>query len=123
MVRLAGGPKSITGKVNMDLYARQAEAYDKLQDSKWDKLLQGLAIMYQDHPFLSVRTREIISWCESEHFQRLLQAAGEAEKVAAAPKCPGCGHPLQEHWKFCSSCGHPRPGATAASTDKESVHG
>jgi Zn-dependent protease with chaperone function len=123
MVRLAGGPKSITGKVNMELYTRQAEAYDKLQDSKWDKLLQGLAIMYQDHPFLSVRTREIVHWCESEHFQRLLQTASEAEKAAAAARCSGCGKPLQEHWKFCSYCGHPHPGVVTASTDKESLHG
>jgi Zn-dependent protease with chaperone function len=119
MVRLAGGPKSLTGKVNMQRYIEQAEAYYKLQDSSWDKLLQSVAVMHQDHPFLSVRTREIIRWCESEHFQRLLQVLGDAERAAAAPKCPGCGKPIQESWKFCGSCGHANPAMAAAPTHEE----
>ncbi len=55
MIRLAGGPKSITGTVSLDLYLQQAEAYDKLQESHWDRFLQGIAVMNMDHPFLSVR--------------------------------------------------------------------
>lgn len=46
----------------------QAEVYDKLLGSQWDNLLQGSATAGADHPFASVRTREIIKWFKSEHF-------------------------------------------------------
>jgi len=120
MIRLAGGPKSITGKVNIDLYIKQAEAYDKLQDSSWDKLLQGIAILDAEHPFLAVRTREITQWCASEHFQRLLQAIAEAE---AAPKCPGCSKPVKENWRFCGYCGHQNVNMLMATKMEEANHG
>ncbi|OPY55899.1 MAG: heat shock protein HtpX [Pelotomaculum sp. PtaU1.Bin035] len=103
MIRLAGGPKSITGKVNIELYIKQAEAYDKLIDeSIWDRILQGVAIMNADHPFLAVRTREIMKWSQSDHMQRILKCIREDE---TAPKCPVCGKALKENWKFCRSCG------------------
>jgi Zn-dependent protease with chaperone function len=105
MIRLAGGPKSITGKVNLDLYIKQAEAYDKLVDeSLWDKILQGIAIMNVDHPFLSVRTREIIKWGKSDHLQRIIKSVRDDEN---APRCPGCGKVIQEGWQYCKSCGAP----------------
>lgn len=72
MIRLAGGPRTITEKVNLDLYIQQADAYDKLTDSTWDKILQGVAIMHTDHPFLSVRTREIRQWCQGDQFKKIL---------------------------------------------------
>ncbi|OQZ00600.1 MAG: peptidase M48 [Candidatus Brocadia sp. UTAMX2] len=103
MIRLAGGPKSITEKVNLDLYIQQADAYDKLTDSTWDKILQGVAIMQTDHPFLSVRTREIRHWCQSDQFKKILQVIDE-EKTTSM--CPGCNKPTKESWKFCAFCGY-----------------
>lgn len=71
MARLAGGPKSITKNLNLELYAKQAEAYDQLMESKWDQVLQGMMVMSQQHPFLAVRANEIRTWCRSEAFLRL----------------------------------------------------
>jgi len=102
MVRLAGGPKSLTAAVNLDAFIAQAEQYDAKLDSKWDKLLQGIAVMGQDHPFLAVRTREIVRWCEGEDFERLMQSLAEE---AAKPTCPGCGEPIDPAWKWCGACG------------------
>jgi Zn-dependent protease with chaperone function len=102
MIRLAGGPKSITEKINLELYQQQAEAYDKLHDSQWDEVLQGMAIMNADHPFPAVRTREILKWGASEHFQRIMQAL---DTVEDAPHCPACGHVIQPQWKHCGYCG------------------
>lgn len=120
MVRLAGGPKSITGKINLDLYMQQAETYDKLQESRWDKVLQNLAVMGQDHPFLAVRVREITRWCESPQFRRLLQVADEE---TTAPRCPGCAQPARASWKFCNFCGHPLTNGSTASNEEEPTHG
>jgi Zn-dependent protease with chaperone function len=103
MIRLAGGPKSITAEVNVDRYIAQADAYTQLLDSKWDRVLQGVAVMNQNHPLLAVRTREIRNWCASEHYLRLRTAMQRTPN--AYGKCPQCGRPQALGWKFCSYCG------------------
>lgn len=106
MIRLAGGPKSITGNINLELYMQQADSYDKLLESNWDKLLQNLAVMNMQHPFASVRAREITRWCDSPEFPKVIQALHE-QKTALS--CPQCGKLVQADWKFCGRCGHPNP--------------
>ena len=81
---------------------KQAEAYDALQDSKWDEILQTIAVMNLDHPFPAVRAREITAWCQTAEFQKLLQ------QIDAAPdseRCDRCAHVIQETWQFCQTCG------------------
>ena len=80
LIRLAGGPQSVTGEVNFELYMKQAEAYDKLMESKWDQFLQGLAVLSSTHPFLSVRAREITKWCNTPQYIEL------AKRIAVKPK-------------------------------------
>jgi hypothetical protein len=118
MVRLAGGPKSLTEKVDLDQYLMQAEDYDKMMDSAWDQVLQGLAIWNQNHPFPAVRAREIVRWCEGEHFQRLMQGMS-----ATGAKCPFCGSEINESWKFCRSCGAANPNVYFPMEVKEATDG
>lgn len=78
MIRLAGGPKSMTSAVDVDLYMAQSKAYDKLvAESGWDQVLQGLVVATMTHPFPSVRAREITRWCDSPEFAKLLRRAGQ----------------------------------------------
>ena len=102
MVRLSGGSKSITGKVDIKEYALQADAYDALQDSKWDKMLQTYAVAFQSHPFAAVRVREILKWCETEHYQRLMENIKLQE---SGTTCLNCHQSIDRSWKFCRSCG------------------
>ncbi len=104
-IRWAGGPKSITGNIDIDLYARQAEDYRKLIDeSKWHNILQNIAVMNNTHPFNSVRVREILNWCRTEEFQRILTYQNDQENSI---NCPSCNSPINSDWKFCKSCGSP----------------
>ena len=74
MIRLAGGPKSITSRINEDLYLQQAAEYEQLiGESKWDKILQYYALMNSSHPFTAMRASEVKKWCESAQFIRLMQ--------------------------------------------------
>ncbi len=82
IIRLAGGPKSITNDVDLELYMAQSRAYDKLMESGWDSLLQGLIIARQTHPYLSVRAREITRWCAEPDFENLMKRA----KISKAEK-------------------------------------
>ena len=104
MIRLAGGPKSITGGVDIDAYAAQADAYDEMLSSTWDSVLQGVAIMAQSHPFAAVRVREIRDWAARPEFGAFAQALTENE---SARRCPGCGACTEAAWQFCQQCGAP----------------
>lgn len=103
MARLAGGPQSITGRLNMEEWARQADRYDEIQnDGLWNKTLQLSVIIGQDHPFSAVRVREILKWGQSPQYRRL----AESLKAAASGKrCPHCGREVCEEWNFCKHCG------------------
>jgi Zn-dependent protease with chaperone function len=102
MIRLAGGSRAITQDVNLELYLEQAAAYDALRETLWDRLLQGVAVMQQDHPFLAVRTREIRDWCQTGRF---VQMAESLRVERSEERCAQCGSPRQPEWKFCSTCG------------------
>ncbi len=97
MARLAGGPQSITEKVNMQEWARQADEYEKIYNGKlWNKTLQRLAVINQDHPFHAVRVREILKWKNSGQYKLAL---------TNNPVCPHCHRPVEHTWKFCEHCG------------------
>jgi Zn-dependent protease with chaperone function/RNA polymerase subunit RPABC4/transcription elongation factor Spt4 len=103
MIRLSGGPKSITADVNVEEYLRQAEDFDKLAENAWSKVLQLMSVMEATHPFSALRAREIVRWCEGEQYRRI--AAALAGGTAAGPACPSCGAQVGGDWKFCRSCG------------------
>lgn len=102
MVRLSGGPKSITGSVNIDEWVKQAEEYEKIRtDGMWNKALQTYAIMNYSHPFSAVRVREVLNWGKSVQYQNLMnKLEGQAGEV-----CPNCHQPADPNWKFCLHCG------------------
>lgn len=114
LIRLAGGPRSVTAGVNVQAYLDQARAYDRLVESAWNNVLQNLAVMHHDHPFLAVRATEITKWCESDQFARLLEALKEL--AAGGSRCSSCGEINKAEWKFCRACGS----RTALTPPKES---
>ncbi|MBQ4087466.1 MAG: M48 family metalloprotease [Clostridia bacterium] len=101
MIRLAGGSKDLTSKINADLFLQQAKDYDTLIDeSKLNKALQYLMVMNQEHPFLAVRAHEIDTWCKSDDFKTLMEYANGTDKT-----CPACGALVEDGWQFCKKCG------------------
>lgn len=70
LARLAGGPKSITAELNLEELAEQADQYDAFcKNGLWNKTLQTYAVMDQDHPFTSVRVREMLKWTASDDYR------------------------------------------------------
>lgn len=102
LVRLAGGPNTITADIDMQLYAQQAEAYDQLLTSTWDQLLQGLVVMNQAHPFMAVRARELAAWCKTKEFR---DAMLKLDGLKSARRCAKCGQPLAPRKTACTFCG------------------
>lgn len=103
MARFSGGPRSITSKVNMEEWAKQADEYDKIyNEGTWNKLLQMYNTLGLDHPFCAVRVREILKWGASDQYQII---KNNVETQADKALCPQCGKPVEPSWKFCFNCG------------------
>ena len=103
LVRLSGGPHRLTGKVNIEEYARQATAYEECQaNSKWERILQTLAVMNNDHPFSAVRVKELLKWEQSEQYS-ILHTAMTLEESNRT--CSACGRKIDPDCQFCRFCG------------------
>lgn len=97
LARLAGGPKSITSKLNLVELAEQADLYDALcKSGLWNKALQTYAVLNQDHPYTSVRLRELLKWTDTPQYKSLLSS----RRI-----CPHCHQAIDENWRFCQHCG------------------
>lgn len=97
LARLAGGPKSITSKLNLVELAEQADLYDTLcKSGLWNKALQTYAVLNQDHPYTSVRLRELLKWTDTPQYKSLLSS----RRI-----CPHCHQAIDESWRFCQHCG------------------
>lgn len=95
--RLAGGPHHITYDFNVDEYIEQAKIYDSIrEDNLWDRTLQAYITMDRDHPFVSVRVRELLKWTNTQHYINL---------KAGIPVCPYCHAILDGDETYCGSCG------------------
>ncbi len=107
MARLSGGPKSLTSRINLEEWARQADDYDKIQnDGLWNKTLQLAVIAGLDHPFSAVRVREILKWGDSEQYAMIKNGGSPSDFSPSAGKCPNCGKDIGTGWKFCNHCGN-----------------
>ena len=97
LARLAGGPKDITSKLNLVELAEQADLYDALcKSGLWNKALQTYAVLDQNHPFTSVRVRELLKWTETLQYKSL---------TSSRRICPHCHQAIDEDWRFCQHCG------------------
>ena len=104
MARLAGGPLSLTRNVDFGEWAKQADEYDALcHDSAWDKVLQSMAVMSQNHPFAAVRVREVLKWGQSEQYRRI--RSGIVRATSGGGVCPRCQTSTEPSWAFCRNCG------------------
>ena len=102
LVRLSGGPLSITEKLNFEEYARQAADYDAHRTNRWNKLLQNLQILEATHPLMAVRVNELVKWTASEQYKNIVERFNDAETSA---QCPQCGRIVSFKHQFCTYCG------------------
>lgn len=102
MVRLAGGPKSITGRVNVKEWAKQADSYEEIRNNGIiNKAFQTYATMDMSHPFAAVRVREILKWGNSPEYQNIK----ERLLAPSQGKCNSCLKHIEPDWQFCRHCG------------------
>lgn len=101
--RLAGGPSSVTKDINLEEWAKQADAYEEIRtDGVWNKALQVYAIAAQTHPFSAVRVREVLKWSKTEQYKRIVEYLNSSKDSV---RCPRCGNVIQNTWCYCKFCG------------------
>jgi len=99
LARLAGGSKMVTAGLDLAEWAEQADQYDALcKRGFWNKTLQTYAVLNQNHPFTSVRIREMLLWIDSDDYKQLIASNKHT--------CPNCGNEVLDSWAFCQHCGH-----------------
>lgn len=97
LARLAGGSPELMYDFDLEEYAKQADEYESIRtEDLWNKTLQAWLTLGMDHPFNSVRARELLKWTRSEQFINLM---------ADIPMCPKCHKPVEPNWGFCKYCG------------------
>ena len=104
MARFAGGPKSITSKINMEEWAKQADIYDDLykNNNLWNKALLLDNTMGLDHPFWAVRVREVLDWSKTKEY---IDSKNKLN-IISDYRCRVCGKPYQADSSFCTYCGN-----------------
>lgn len=86
LLLLAGGGETRFGQLNLDSYIRQAEQYAaEKNESLLSKGLQYVSLAGQNHPFLSMRVSELLSFCESSRYQMLYKRYEMAHTPVSVP--------------------------------------
>lgn len=103
MVRLSGGSKTLTGNINIEEWAAQAERYHEIYNDEgiWNRAIQISSTMYLDHPFAAVRVREVLNWGKTENY---IAAQNQISKVLK-PRCNNCGRVKPDTGEYCLYCG------------------
>lgn len=105
MVKFSGVPRNYLNEINREEYLRQAEDYKELvKDSKWNKTLELVMIGNMSHPLNVYRASEVIDWCNSPAFSRIME--NDRIDHTVSNNCPNCGVPIIEGKKFCRNCGY-----------------
>jgi len=100
-LRLSGGPKALTDKVDIDEWEKQAERYESIRNGNtWNKILQVGATMSLSHPFSAVRVREVRNWSRTEEYNIAKSISSGNNRI-----CPHCHKPVDSSWKYCKHCG------------------
>ena len=120
MMKLAGLPKSVAEKTDVQHFIKQAKDFQSFDNSTADKIAKQISLSGAEHPWTVMRAREVLNWIESGAYQKILDMPHDvpvARAVAVRRFCDQCGTEAYPADAFCRSCGHclpvPQPHAAA----------
>lgn len=115
MSKLAGFPPKYYTEINTDDLINQAADFEKLDSSKYNKVMKILSAMYKSHPWTVVRANELNKWIQEGEYHKTLnrerlRLKGEPSSIennSMTCFCSNCGYKLELDAKFCKNCGTP----------------
>jgi Zn-dependent protease with chaperone function len=115
LFHIIGVPKWMPVDISHSGFLEQADEFDKITESKWDRMLASSLEAGSSHPMPVIRMRELTAWSKSRAFEQLLGIA-EAGHLDERVGCAQCGQKLVPEWRFCQFCGTPVPQAATTGT-------
>jgi Zn-dependent protease with chaperone function len=109
LFRIIGVPKWMPVDVSYFEFAEQANEFDLITSSKWDRFVGRELESGSTHPLPALRIRELATWSNSESYRQLL-GIGKRGRLDERLSCSTCGQQLAADWRFCQRCGSPLPG-------------
>lgn len=106
LFRIIGVPKWMPVDISFDQFAEQADEFDAITSSRWDRFVGRELESGSTHPIPASRIRELAKWSESENCRQLMDIAQQGHP-GGRRGCPACGQQLAAEWRFCQRCGVP----------------
>jgi len=73
LMKLAGGSPTLSQKLNVDAFIKQAKSYDEATSSPLGWYLRNAQVSQLTHPLPVMRAREIEQWSRSPEYKKLLK--------------------------------------------------
>ena len=73
LMKLAGGSPSLSQKLNVDAFIKQAKSYDEATSSPLGWYLRNAQVSQLTHPLPVMRAREVEEWSRSHEYKKLLK--------------------------------------------------
>lgn len=106
-LRLTGGSEYVTNDISIEEWAKQVDSYNNIcKGSKWDKMLQILAISGQDQPFATIRISELMKWCKTSNYKELYDKLHLKQVAELTLICPRCGALIKSSKGYCPYCSY-----------------
>ncbi len=118
LFHIIGAPKWMPMDVSHAGFIEQADEFDKITESRWDRHLANSLEAGSSHPMPVIRMRELTVWSKSRAFEQLMGTT-KAEHPDERLGCAQCGQRLVPEWRFCQSCGTPVPQAATTGTGEQ----
>ncbi len=116
MIKLSGYPPNHYDEIDNSLFLEQADEFENLDNSTFDKLMKFLSVLYKNHPWTVMRAKELKQWSDSGAYSKIYNVT-ERKKEAYKPKklvntlfekttyCSYCGKAITSSSRFCMYCG------------------
>lgn len=99
IIKMSGLPIKYFENMSHEAFIKQAKEFRESFSGFTDKAIKTMSIASSTHPWTVLRAAELISWYESDEYQRIID--GQTSKV-----CPECGLQIPFDAKVCPFCGN-----------------
>lgn len=116
MMKFAGGTGKLAGALNKEQFLKQADEYDKFDESSINVVYKVLQQVEMTHPIPILRAREIVRFAEDPQFKSI-NAGGYAKRASGSEPCDTCASAASPSDPYCPRCGQPRTSAEGRTAD------
>ena len=103
-IKMAGLPQKFHGKVTIEDLKNQAEDFDGIPETTFDKLIRFAASYENPQPFTIIRASQLFKWVDSGDYNQIVNR-NTARINVNRYLCPECQSPYDADDIFCSQCG------------------